>query len=79
MPVPDAHLEHPLAGLDVHPLDRLQTSGVKGGTERQVIDFGQLVVNAFDEVVLDGGDRQGTRRRVGARHHLVFALGFPIK
>ena len=45
----DADLEHALARLDVHALDRLQTAGVQRRTEDEVVDLRELVVDAFDE------------------------------
>ena len=40
---------------------------MQGGTEEQVVDLGELVVDRFDEIVLDGRRRQGTGRGVARR------------
>ena len=42
------------------------------GAERQVVDLGELLVDAFNEVVLDGGDRQGAGADIGSE--IIFAL-----
>ncbi len=51
-----ANLEHALARLNVHSLDRLQAARVQRRAEGEIVDLGELVVDAFDEIVLDGGD-----------------------
>ena len=43
----DAHLEHPIAGLDAHPLNRLHAAGVQRRTEHEVVDRGELFVDAL--------------------------------
>ena len=52
---PHADLEDAFARLNVHPFDRLEAAGVERGAENEVVDLGELVVDAFDEIVLDGG------------------------
>ena len=75
----DADLEHALARLDVHPLDGLEPAGMERRTEEQVVDLGELVVDRFDEIVLDGGSRQGPGRGVRAGHQFIFPLGFSLE
>ena len=53
----DADLEHAVAGLDAHPLNGLDPAGMQRRTEREVVDRGELLVDAGDEVVFDRGDR----------------------
>ena len=67
----DADLEHAIARLDAHALDRLQPAGVQRGTEGEVVHRGEVLVNAGDEVVLDGSDRQRAGGRVGPRELFV--------
>ena len=40
--------------------------GCSVGPEREVVDEGEILVDPRDEIVLDRGDRQRARRRVGA-------------
>jgi hypothetical protein len=47
----------PVARRDAHPLEREQTARVKDWSEENVVDLGELVVHALDEVVFDGDDR----------------------
>ena len=50
----DADLEHAIAWPHRHAFDRDQPSVMKRGTEDEVVDLGELFVNAVDEVVFDG-------------------------
>ncbi len=38
---------------------------MKGGTKGQVVNLGDLVVDAFDEIILNSGNRQCSRGHVG--------------
>ena len=49
------------------------------GSEEQVVDFGELVVDAFDEIVLDGRGRKRPGRGVRAGDQLIFRLGFSLE
>ena len=42
----DADFEHAIARLDAHPLNRLQPAGVQRRTEGEVVDRGELLVDA---------------------------------
>ncbi len=42
----DADLEHAIAGLDAHPLNRLEAAGVERRAEREVVDRRELFVDA---------------------------------
>jgi hypothetical protein len=53
----DADFEYAIAGPDAHPLDRHEASGMQSGSEDEVVNFGKLFVDPFDEIVFDGGDR----------------------
>ena len=75
---PDADLEHVLVRLDVHALDGLKATGMERRTEEEVVDLGQLVVDRFDEVILNGGSREGASCGI-AGHHVVFLLDFPLE
>jgi hypothetical protein len=46
--------------------------------EEEVVNLGQLVVDRFDEVVLNGGGGEGAGCGV-AGHHVVFLLDFPLE
>ncbi len=48
-------------------IDRLQTAGMQRRAEGDVVDLRQLVVDALDEVVLDGSNRERSRPRVRTR------------
>ena len=52
----DADFQHALPRLELHPLNGLQAARVQRGPEEQVVDLGEFVVNAFDEIVLDRGN-----------------------
>ena len=67
----DADLEDAVAGLDAHPLDRLQPARMQRRTEDEVVDRRELLVDAVDEVVLDGRHRQRARRGVRPADDLV--------
>ena len=62
----DADLEHAVAGLDAHPLDRVDAARMQRRAERQVVEPRDVLVHARDEIVLDNGHRQRARGRVGA-------------
>ena len=53
--------------------------GWRVGPEEQVVDLGELVVDRFDEVVLDGGSRQGPGRGVRAGDQFIFPFGFSLE
>ena len=69
----DADLEHAVARLDPHPLDRLDAAGVQRRAEREVVDRREVFVDAGDEIVFDGRDRQRTGG--GVRPDDLFGLG----
>ena len=48
-------------------------AGVQRRAEREVVDRRELLVDAGDEIVLDGGDRQRARRGVGPEDLFGFA------
>ena len=48
-------------------------------SEEQVVDFGELVVDTFDEIVLDGRGRERPGRDVRARDQLLFPFGFSLE
>ena len=73
----DADLEHALARLDVHALDRLQPAGMQRRAEGEVVNLGELVVHRLDKVVFDGRDRQRPRGRVARSRSS--ASGFAIE
>jgi hypothetical protein len=75
----DADLEYAFARLNVHPLDRLETAGVKRGSEDEVVDFREFVVDALDEIILDGCDRQCARPGIATGNELIFRLVLPIE
>ena len=62
----DANFENLVAGLDAHAVERDESSRMERGTEGQVVNLGNLVVDAFDEVILDSGNRQRACGSVGA-------------
>ena len=68
----DADFEHAIAAPDPHPLNRPEPARVQRGSEREVVDRRELLVDARDEIVLDRGDRQRARRRVGSQELLGF-------
>ena len=68
----DTDLQHPLAGLDVHALDRLQSARVERRSEDQVVNLRELVVDTLDEVVFDGGHRQCAGAGVTAGDEIFF-------
>ena len=49
---------------------------MKRGTEKQVVDLGELVVDGLDEIVFDGG--HGERACGGVSSHILL-LVFSIK
>ena len=63
----DADLEHAIAGLDAHPLDGVDAAGMQRGAEGEVVDPGELFVDAVDEIVFDGGDGERPGRGVRTR------------
>jgi hypothetical protein len=52
---------------------------MKCRTEHDVVELRQLVVDALDEVVFDGRDRQRAAARIGSRHKLVRRISFAIE
>ena len=58
MPGSDADLEHAIARLDAHLLDRANAAGLQRRAEGQVVDRRELLVDARDEIVLDGSHGQ---------------------
>ena len=79
MPVPTPTSSTRSPACDAHPLDRLHAAGMQRRAEGEVVDLGELVVDALDEVVLDGGHRQRARGRVGSGNQVFFALGFTVE
>jgi L-arabinokinase len=60
----DPDLEHALVSLDVHALNGAQAARMQCRTEDVVVDLRELVVDAFDEVVLDRGHGERTCRGI---------------
>ena len=65
VPTPTSSTESPR--LDVHLADGFEAAGVERGTEDEVVDVGELLVDPLDEIVLDNRDRERPRRRVTAQ------------
>ena len=63
-PGADADFQHPLAGLDAHSPNRIDTPGVERGTEHEVVHGRELFVHPRDEIVLDRSARQRPRRGI---------------
>jgi hypothetical protein len=78
-PGADADFEDALPGLDVHAFDRLEPAGMQRRSKGDVVDLGQLVVDALDEIVFDSGDRQGARCRIRPGNELVRGVDFAIE
>ena len=79
MPVPTPTSSTRSSRLDVHPLDGLQTSGVERRSEEQVVDLGELVVDTFDEIVLDCRGRECPGRGIRPCDQLLVLFGFPLE
>src|SRR5262249_35913272 len=52
----DAYLEDAITWLDPHPLDRHEAAMMQARTKNDVINLGQLFVDAVDEGIFDGSD-----------------------
>ena len=54
-----------IAGCDAHAIAGDEAAWMERRAEEHVVDARQLFVDAFDEMVLDGNDRQRARADVG--------------
>ncbi len=68
----DPDFEDTVAPLDAHPLNGVHAARVKRGSEREVIDPGNVLVHARHEIVLDDCYRQRARCGVGSEDFLAF-------
>ena len=78
-PRADADLEHPVVAGDAHALDGLEPAGMQRGAEGEVVDLSELVVHAFDEIVLDSSNGEGTRASVRSGDEVFVVLGFTVE
>jgi hypothetical protein len=67
----DADFEDAVAGVDPHAIACDESAGMERGTEDDIVDTGQLLVNTCNEIVLDCGDRQCAGGDVGAEVRIV--------
>src|SRR4030095_11010854 len=68
-------LEYAVARLESHPFERHEPPRMQRRTKCQVIDFGQLLVDGFNEVILDGRHRQRTGGSIRAEIIVSFEQG----
>jgi hypothetical protein len=75
----DAHLEHAIARLDGHPLDRVDTARMERRTECDVVEPGDVLVDAGYQIVIDDARRQRPCRSVGPDNLFAFTSAMRLK
>ena len=78
-PRADADLEHTVVAGDAHALDGLQPARMQRRAEGEVVDLGELVVHALDEIVLDSSNGERTRASVRSGDEVFVVLGFTVE
>ena len=79
MPVPTPTSSTRSPGLMRHPLNRVHAAGMQRRTERDVVEPGDVLVDASDEIVVDDAHGQRASRGVGPDNFFAFTRAMRLK